>query len=57
VLEFLARDNVACAAITVEFDQPTPIAGIVRSVARLYRRGYRVVAVDGWNVTLLSTGG
>lgn len=56
VLESLARDNVACKVLTVEFDQPTPLAGIVRSVARLRRRGYHVIAVDGWNVTFLSAG-
>jgi FkbM family methyltransferase len=57
VLESLERDNVSCAVIAVEFDQPTSLRGILRAVARVRRRGYRVIAVDGWNVTLLSNSG
>lgn len=53
VLESLEKDHVGCSVIAVEYDQPTALSGILRSVGRMRKRGYRVVAVEGWNVTLL----
>ena len=37
--------------LCVEFDQPSPMAAVRRTVGDLRAAGYRPVAIERWNVT------
>jgi FkbM family methyltransferase len=53
VLSSMIEERILPAVLAVEFDQPMPLKQCLRSVDRLRAVGYRPVAVDRWNVTLV----
>jgi FkbM family methyltransferase len=55
VLDSLEKDRITPGVICVEFDQPTPFRRILKAVGDLKGRGYTVGAVEGWNVTLVTS--
>lgn len=55
VLSSVIQDGPLPNTICVEFDQPSRMANIRRTVADLRDAGFRPVAVDRWNVTFCQT--
>ena len=55
VVESMLEDGLLPTVLCVEFDQPTPIRRVLRMLTRLREVGYSVVAVDGWNITLVAS--
>lgn len=51
VLASVLRDGPLPGTICVEFDQPSPMAAVRRTVTDLRKAGYKPVAMDRWNVT------
>ena len=51
VLASVLRDGPLPGTLCVEFDQPSPMAAIRRTVGDLRTAGYRPVAIEHWNVT------
>lgn len=53
VIRSLLEHGPCPHVLCVEFDQPQPFAGILRTTRRLRARGYRTAKVEGWNVTFV----
>ena len=53
VLESILEDQVKTRILCVEFDQPTSILKVGRTLRKLTRTGYTLVSVDGWNCTFV----
>lgn len=53
VLDDLIRGKMRPGSICVEFDQPCGFWKVVAQLKALRRVGYRIVATEHWNVTLL----
>ena len=51
VLASVLRDGPLPGTICVEFDQPSPMAAVRRTVSELRNAGYAPVAIERWNVT------
>lgn len=56
VLDAMLRDGVRPRVLAVELDQPELPWRTVERVKSLRRNGYEVVALDGWNLTLVRDG-
>lgn len=55
VLASVLRDGPLPGTICVEFDQPSPLAAVRRTLSDLRKAGYRPVAIERWNVTFCRT--
>jgi FkbM family methyltransferase len=56
VIDSLIREGPSPAVVCVEFDQPQPLRGIVRSAKRMMQAGYRLAKIERWNFTFLLVG-
>lgn len=54
VLESLDREGISPRILCVEFDQPSPLREVLAASRRLIARGYKLVAIDGWNFTFVA---
>ena len=53
VLDSLLADGPTPSTICVEFDQPQPIRGVIRTSRKLRDAGYALVKIDRWNYTFV----
>lgn len=55
VIDSMLCDGPRPGALLVEFDQPQPLAGIIRTCRRVCAAGYTVAKVKGWDVSFVRT--
>jgi FkbM family methyltransferase len=55
VIESFITDGVRPVVVCVEFDQPVPVRTVLRSIRLLQQSGYRLVRIELWNYTFVST--
>lgn len=53
VIESFLKDGVQPRVFCVEFDQPSPVRDVLKSVSLLKRSGYKLVKIDFWNYTFV----
>ena len=55
VIESFIADGIRPEVLCVEFDQPVPLRRVLRSIRLVQRSGYRLVRIELWNYTFVST--
>ena len=55
VIESFIADGIRPSVICVEFDQPVPLRTVLRSIRLIQQSGYRLVRIELWNYTFVST--
>jgi FkbM family methyltransferase len=53
VIPSLLEHGITPSVLAVEFDQPQPLAGIVRAIGQLQAARYRAVKMEGWDLTFV----
>ena len=55
IIESFIADGIRPVALCVEFDQPVPLCTVLRSIRLLQQSGYRLLCIEDWNYTFVST--
>ena len=53
VINSLLEDNVLPKVLCTEFDQPSSLLKILRTIKKLKKHNYQLIKVEGWNCTFL----
>ena len=53
VVRSMLAEGIRPTVLCMEIDQPAPVRQIASTVGRIRRVGYRLVNVDGWNLTFV----
>ncbi|MGY1797731.1 MULTISPECIES: FkbM family methyltransferase [unclassified Blastococcus] len=57
VIDSLLTRGPLPEVLCIEFDQPQPLRGLLRTVRRLTRKDYSLLHIDGWNYTFVRASG